>query len=201
MLDPVAGLKALIKGHPNWPEKGMTFWDIAPLLDDPKALSACIDMMMTLLARIDFDEIVVIDSRGFIFGPILAYLMRKPVVLARKAGKLPGRVVSIKYGLEYGDGSVVEMQDISHGGKRVVIIDDVLATGGTAKAVHDLTKQLGGEVVAVGFPILLMYLQGVQLFKDLDIPVLGVVEYDKDPAVAEPDKDLDRSAAITAQGI
>lgn len=151
-------LKDYVRSIPDFPEQGIIFRDITSVLQDRDGLRMSIDQMQKLLDGIDFDVIVGPESRGFIFGMPIAYNLYKPFVPIRKKGKLPGETIEMEYALEYGMASIEIHKDSIHPGQRVVIIDDLIATGGTIEAITKLVEQLGGEVVKI---IFLMELEGL----------------------------------------
>ncbi|MSQ31830.1 MAG: adenine phosphoribosyltransferase [Dehalococcoidia bacterium] len=158
-------LKKYIRDIPDFPQKGVLFKDITPLLGEPKALKAAIDKFAALYKDQKIETVVGIESRGFIFGAPLSYKLGVPFVPVRKKGKLPSKTISAEYSLEYGT-SVVEMhEDAIKSGKNVLIIDDLLATGGTAAAAASLVKSLGCKVVGLGFLIELKALKGRERLK------------------------------------
>ncbi len=154
----VKTLKDYVRSIPDFPEQGIIFRDITSVLQDRDGLRMSIDQMQKLLDGIDFDVIVGPESRGFIFGMPIAYNLYKPFVPIRKKGKLPGETIEMEYALEYGMASIEIHKDSIHPGQRVVIIDDLIATGGTIEAITKLVEQLGGEVVKI---IFLMELEGL----------------------------------------
>ncbi len=161
-----------IKPYPDFPKPGILFRWYSPLLRNPKAFKEVIGQLATRYREQNIQAIVGLDSRGFIFGSALAYEMDLPFVVARKAGKLPGETIQVKYGLEYGE-SVLEMEVGSIiPGERVLLIDDLLATGGTLKAAHHLVTQLGGEVVEA---VCLIELDGLNGKDNLPCPFHSVV--------------------------
>ena len=148
-----------VRTIPDFPEPGILFRDVTSVLQDAKGLQLAIDEMRGLLDGVDFDVIAGTESRGFIFGVPIAYSMQKPFIPIRKKGKLPMETVSMEYDLEYGK-SVIEIhKDAILPGQKVVLVDDLIATGGTIEAAVKLVEQLGGEVVKI---VLLMELMGVQ---------------------------------------
>ncbi len=151
-------LKDYVRSIPDFPEQGIIFRDITSVLQDRDGLRMSIDQMQQLLDGIDFDVIVGPESRGFIFGMPIAYNLYKPFVPIRKKGKLPGETIEMEYALEYGTASIEIHKDSIHSGQKVVIIDDLIATGGTIEAITKLVEQLGGEVVKI---IFLMELEGL----------------------------------------
>ena len=148
-----------VRSIPDFPEKGIIFRDITSVLQDADGLRLAIDSMQKLLEGVDFDVVVGAESRGFVFGAPLAYNLHKPFVLVRKKGKLPCETVSEEYDLEYGS-AVIEMhKDSIKPGQKVVLVDDLIATGGTIQAAAKLVEELGGEVVKI---IFLMELKGLK---------------------------------------
>ena len=165
-----------IRSIPDFPEKGIIFRDVTSVLQDPDGLALAIDSMKKKLEGVDFDLIVGTESRGFIFGVPIAYSLHKGFVPVRKKGKLPLEVVSREYDLEYGS-SVVEMhKDSIKPGQKVVIVDDLIATGGTVEASIQIIEELGGEVVKVIFLMELAGLKGRDRLKDYDVD--SVIIYD-----------------------
>ncbi len=153
-------LAKIIRDVPDFPEKGIIFKDITTLLKDPSAFKQVIDMMVDNYRDKGITKIVGIESRGFIFGGAVAYLLGCGFVPARKPGKLPAETISESYTLEYGKNTLELHVDAIEPGEKVLIIDDLLATGGTAAAVAKLVKELKGEVVAIDFLIELGFLNG-----------------------------------------
>lgn len=145
---------------PDFPEPGIIFRDVTSILQDPDGLKLAVDSLLSMVKGLDFDVIVGAESRGFIFGMPVAYEMGKAFILARKPGKLPRETVSAEYELEYGTGSIEIHKDAIRPGQKVVIIDDLIATGGTAKAIAGLVEQLGGQVVKFCFVMELAGLKG-----------------------------------------
>ena len=165
-----------IRSIPDFPEKGIIFRDVTSILQDPDGLALAIDSMKKKLEGIDFDLIVGTESRGFIFGVPIAYSLHKGFVPVRKKGKLPLEVVSREYDLEYGS-SVVEMhKDSINPGQKVVIVDDLIATGGTIEASIQIIEELGGEVVKVVFLMELSGLKGRERLKGYDVDSVIIYE-------------------------
>jgi len=160
MKDPVAHLKTLIRDVADFPKKGVLFRDITPLLSDPSGLALSIELLANPFRGKRVDTVIGAESRGFIFGTAVACCLSAGFGLARKQGKLPANCVSMSYDLEYGQASLEMHADAIQKGQRVVICDDVLATGGTMKACCDLVKKLGGEIVGVAVLIELAGLKG-----------------------------------------
>ncbi len=158
-----------IRTVPNWPIPGVMFRDITTVLQDPNAFRVAIDMFYTRYKDTAVDKIAGIDARGFIFGSALAYRMGVGFVPVRKKGKLPYRTIRAEYSLEYGT-DIVEMHEdaISHG-ERVVIVDDLIATGGTISAAVKLVKQLGGHVLECAFMVELPDLNGRSRIPDCEV--------------------------------
>ena len=144
-------IKSRIRTVANWPKQGIMFRDITTLIKDPVGLKLCIDDFAVHYKNIDVDVIVGIDSRGFILGGALAYLLGKGFVPVRKKGKLPAETESESYNLEYGTDTIEIHKDAISPGQKVVIIDDLVATGGTALAAAKLVRKLGGEVIELAF--------------------------------------------------
>ncbi len=164
-----------VRTIPDFPEPGIMFRDVTTVLQDPDGFKLAIDEMQNLLKDVDFDVIAGTESRGFIFGTPLAYNLHKPFVLVRKKGKLPAETVEMEYDLEYGS-AVIEMhKDSIQPGQKVVLVDDLIATGGTREAAAKLVEKLGGEVVKMLF---LMELEGLEGRKKLaKYDVASVVSY------------------------
>jgi adenine phosphoribosyltransferase len=168
-------LKRLIRDVPDFPKPGIVFKDIMPLLADAAALRGTIDLLAAWIEPRRPDLILGAEARGFITGGALACKLDCGFVAARKPGKLPWRTVSAKYALEYGYDVLELHADAITNGQRVIVHDDVLATGGTAKAKCDLVEQLGGEVVGVAFIISLDFLNGRERLGDYD--VFSLIQY------------------------
>lgn len=165
-----------VKSIPDFPEKGIIFRDVTSVLQDADGLKLAVDEMQRKIADLDFDVIVGPESRGFIFGMPLAYNLHKPFILVRKKGKLPRETISMKYDLEYGS-AVVEMhKDAIKPGQKVVIIDDLLATGGTMEAITKLVEALGGQVVRICFLLELAGLKGRERLGKYDVESVVVYE-------------------------
>jgi adenine phosphoribosyltransferase len=165
-----------IRTIPDFPEPGIMFRDVTSVVQDADGLKLAIDEMVNLLKDTEFDVIAGAESRGFIFGMPIAYLLHKPFVLIRKAGKLPCETVSETYDLEYGTATIEIHKDAIKPGQKVVLVDDLIATGGTMKAAAHLVEQLGGEVVKMLFLIELAGLNGRGALEGYD--VASVVAYD-----------------------
>ena len=162
MKDPIGRLKALIREVPDFPKPGILFRDITPLLCDPAGLALSIELLANPFRGKRIDLVVGAESRGFIFGTAVACCLSAGFGLVRKPGKLPHHRVSASYDLEYGTDTLEMHADSIVKGQRVLICDDVLATGGTMKACCDLVRQLGGEIVGVAVLIELAALNGYE---------------------------------------
>ena len=165
----VEDLKAKIRDVPDFPEPGIVFKDIMPLLADPSSFQEATDLLAEWAETRRPDVILGAEARGFILGAVLAYKLDCGFVAARRPGKLPWKTVSSTYALEYGENSLELHADAIAGGARVLVHDDVLATGGTARAICDLVEQLGGEIVGVEFLIELEFLEGRKHLENYDV--------------------------------
>lgn len=168
-------LEEYVTTIPDFPEPGIMFRDITSILQDKDGLRLAVDNMQELLAETEFDVIAAPESRGFIFGMPIAYNLYKPFVPIRKKGKLPRETVSMSYALEYGTAEIEMHKDSIQPGQRVVIIDDLIATGGTTEAMVKLIEQLGGKVVKIVFVMELEGLNGRKLLADYD--VVSLLQY------------------------
>ncbi len=165
-----------VRSIPDFPEPGIIFRDITTILQDSEGLHLAIDQLIAMLDGVDFDVIVGPESRGFIFGVPVAYMLHKGFVPVRKKGKLPCETISAEYDLEYGS-AVIEMhKDSIKPGQKVVIVDDLIATGGTIEAITSLVEQLGGEVVKICFVMELKGLKGRERLKKYDVETLIAYE-------------------------
>ena len=169
-------VKDYIRTIPDFPEEGIMFRDVTSVLQDAEGLQLAIDEMKKCLENVECDVIAGAESRGFIFGMPLAYLLKKPFVLVRKAGKLPCETVAKTYDLEYGTATIEIHKDAILPGQKVVLIDDLIATGGTMKAAAELVEELGGEVVKILFLLELKGLNGREVLKGYDVE--SVVSYE-----------------------
>ena len=162
-------LNALIRDVENVPTEGILFKDITPLLQDAKGLQESIDQMAKEVQDVEFDLVVGPESRGFIFGVPLAYKLQKGFVPVRKPGKLPYKTIGQSYDLEYGSNTIEMHIDAIKPGQKVIIVDDLLATGGTTKAMVELIEKLGGEVVKIVYLIELEGLNGRSILEGQNI--------------------------------
>ena len=169
-------LEDYVVSIPDYPEPGIIFRDVTSILQDAEGLKLAIDSLQAELDGLDFDVIAGTESRGFIFGMPIAYNLHKPFVLVRKKGKLPRETVSASYDLEYGSAEIEMHKDSIKPGQKVVLIDDLIATGGTIEAAAKLVESLGGEVVRIIFLMELAGLKGREKLKDYD--VRSVIRYE-----------------------
>ena len=160
MFDTLERVKGLIRDIPDFPQKGIIFKDITPLLADDDAFSSVIDLIVVRYGRGNIDKVVGIEARGFILASPVAYHFGAGFVPVRKEGKLPWDTEREEYALEYGTAVLEIHKDAVHDGDRVLIVDDVLATGGTAKATAKLVERLGGKVIGIACLIELTFLKG-----------------------------------------
>lgn len=168
-------LKSYIREIPDFPKAGINFKDITPLLQNPEAFKEAVDILAEKVKGFEFSKIMAVESRGFIFASALAYKLGKGFVPVRKKGKLPYKTVSYTYELEYGQDTLEIHEDALEAGEKVLIVDDLLATGGTAEACVRLAEKLSGQVVAIVFLIELTFLKGREKLKDY--PVISVIEF------------------------
>ncbi|HET6338467.1 MAG TPA: adenine phosphoribosyltransferase [Polyangiales bacterium] len=168
-------LERCIRDVPDFPKPGILFKDITPILSDPRAFNLCLDAMAEPYDGKPLDVIVGIEARGFIFGAALASRLRKAFVPARKPGKLPAAKHRVEYQLEYGTDAIEIHTDAIQPGQQVLIVDDVLATGGTASATCQLVQKLGGQVIGASFVIELTFLPGRERMRP--IAVSSLVQY------------------------
>ena len=169
-------IEEYVRSIPDFPEPGIIFRDITSVLQDADGLQLAIDSMIKLLDGVDYDVVAGTESRGFIFGVPIAYEMHKPFVPVRKKGKLPCETISQSYDLEYGQATIEMHKDSIKPGQKVVLVDDLIATGGTIEAAIKLVEQLGGEVVKVIFFMELAGLKGRERLKGYD--VASVITYE-----------------------
>ncbi len=168
-------LKNRIRDIPDFPKKGIIFKDITTLLQDKDAFAQAIDQLAEKFRDKKIDVVVAVDARGFIFGGAVAHKLGAGFVPVRKKGKLPYKTNSATYELEYGTDTLEMHNDAIKAGQKVLIIDDLLATGGTVRAVTDLIKRLNGEIAGIGFLIELTFLKGIEKLKGY--PVYSLIKY------------------------
>jgi adenine phosphoribosyltransferase len=170
-------LKKLIREVPDFPKPGILFYDITTLLKDKVGFATLIDALSEHYLNFQIDVVLGIEARGFIFGPALAYRLNAGFVPIRKPGKLPAETVRWTYDLEYGKDTLEIHKDAIRPGQKVIIVDDLLATGGTANACVQLVKSLGGDIVGMGFVVELDFLEGRNKF--IGTEVFSLLHYDK----------------------
>jgi adenine phosphoribosyltransferase len=170
-------LKKLIREVPDFPKPGILFYDITTLLKDKVGFATLIDALSAHYMERDIDLILGIEARGFIFGPALAYRLNAGFVPVRKPKKLPAETAKVTYQLEYGSDSLEIHKDAIEPAQRIVIVDDLLATGGTCAATIQLVKSLGGTIAGLAFVVELDFLNGREKFKEYD--VFSLLHYDK----------------------
>ncbi|HTW58211.1 MAG TPA: adenine phosphoribosyltransferase [Terriglobales bacterium] len=169
-------LKKLIREVPDFPKQGILFYDITTLLKDKVGFATLIDKFSEYYISRSVDLVLGMEARGFIFGPALAYRLNAGFVPVRKPGKLPAETVKESYDLEYGTACLEVHKDAIQKGQRVLIVDDLLATGGTAVATVNLARALGGEIAGLGFVVELDFLKGRERLKEYD--VMSLLHYD-----------------------
>lgn len=170
-------LKKLIREVPDFPKKGILFYDITTLLKDRVGLATLIDALAEHYIGKDVDLVLGMEARGFIFAPALAYRLNAGFVPVRKPGKLPAETTKYDYALEYGTNTLEVHKDAIHRGQRVIIVDDLLATGGTAEATTKLAASLGAEIAGLGFVVELDFLKGREKLRQFD--VFSLLHYDR----------------------
>jgi adenine phosphoribosyltransferase len=170
-------LKKMIREVPDFPKKGILFYDITTLLKDKVGFATLVDRLSEHYVDRKVDLVLGMEARGFIFAPALAYRLNAGFVPVRKVGKLPAETVRFDYALEYGTNSLEMHKDAIQPGQRVLIVDDLLATGGTAEATAKLATQLGAEIAGLGFIVELDFLKGRDKLKEYD--VMALLHYDK----------------------
>jgi adenine phosphoribosyltransferase len=169
-------LERYIRTVPDFPRPGISFKDITPLIENGEALHAAVDALALATYGLDYDRILSAEARGFVLGTALAYRARKGLILARKPNKLPRQTISATYELEYGTDSLEAHADAIAPGTRVLVADDLLATGGTARAMCELVENAGGVVAGVAFLIELSYLNGRRRLAPYE--VVSLITYD-----------------------
>ena len=168
-------LKAIVRDIPDFPKPGIVFKDITPLLQNADAFKFIVDQLVKRYQDKDIDIIAGVESRGFLFASVLSYALNKPLVVIRKKGKLPHITVSYTYELEYGEDTIEIHEDSIPKGSKVLVVDDLLATGGTAEAAAKLIQKMEGEVAELAFVIELGFLKGRDRLKDY--PIFNLIEY------------------------
>ncbi|MEJ5189484.1 adenine phosphoribosyltransferase [Treponema sp. J25] len=168
-------LDTAIRKVPDFPKKGILFYDITSILAEPRAFQYCLDAMERLYKNTAIDAVAAIESRGFVFAAPFADRLKIPLILIRKKGKLPGKTISKKYQLEYGEAELEVHPDDVPAGKRVLVVDDLIATGGTLRAATDLIIAAGGQVAGIFGVVGLPFLNYRALLGD--IPITTLIEY------------------------
>lgn len=169
-------IEEYVRSIPDFPEEGIIFRDVTSILQDEDGFKLAVDSMLKLLENVEFDVVVATESRGFIFGAPIAYSLGKSLVLARKKGKLPCETISESYDLEYGSAELEMHKDAISPKQKVVLVDDLIATGGTIEACAKMVEKLGGEVVKIIFLIELAGLKGRDKLQKYD--VASVITYE-----------------------
>ena len=172
---PVEDLRARIREVPDFPKPGILFYDITTLLKDGAALHEAIDLMLAPFRETPIDLVVGMESRGFIFSAPMAYALGVGLVPVRKLGKLPHETLSVEYALEYGSNTLEIHRDAITPGQRVLIVDDLLATGGTVRGTVDLVSRLGAEIVGLSFLVELLFLKGRERLEGYGVS--SVIQY------------------------
>ena len=170
-------LKKYIRSIQDYPKKGILFRDITTLIKNPQAFKFANDKIIELSKKIDFDKVSAIESRGFVFASTVSYILKKPFILLRKKNKLPAETHSVDFKLEYGDATIEVHKDSIDKGDKVLVIDDLIATGGTAEAAAKLIEISGGEVAGFIFVINLFDLPGSKLLKNKGYKTQSLIEF------------------------
>ena len=170
-------LKKYIRSIPDYPKKGILFRDITTLIKDKDAFKECIDQMSKIMEKMNFDKIAAVESRVFIFASPLSYILNKPLILIRKKNKLPAETFSEDFELEYGKATVEIHKDSIKKNEKTIIVDDLIATGGTAKATAKLVEKTGGKVESFIFVINLFDLGGKDLLKKQSFKTLSLIDF------------------------
>jgi len=162
-------IKEFIREIPDFPKEGILFKDITPILQNPKTYKYVINKMVDYYSNYDIDYVAAIEARGFLFGPQIAMKLDRGFIPIRKPGKLPAEVISAEYDLEYGTNTIEIHKDAIKPGDKVLLIDDLLATGGTTKAAIELIEKLNGKIISVGFLLELTALKGRNELEGYDV--------------------------------
>jgi adenine phosphoribosyltransferase len=174
-LADLAGVREHIREVPDYPAQGVSYKDITPLIENAGIMNDTVDLISEAVSGLSYSKVLCAEARGFVFGTALAYRDRKGIVLARKPNKLPREVISASYDLEYGSDALEIHNDSVDTGERVLVVDDLLATGGTARAMCQLVEAAGGEVAGAVFVIELSYLDGRSLLSEYQ--VISLIPY------------------------
>ncbi len=170
-------LKKYIRTIPDYPKKGILFRDITTLIKDPSAFNYTNDKIVEISKSINFDKVSAIESRGFVFASLVSYVMKKPLILLRKKNKLPAETYSVDFELEYGEATIEVHKDSILKGKKILVIDDLIATGGTAEAAAKLIEMSGGSVARFIFIINLFDLPGEKKLIDKGYTVKSLINF------------------------
>ena len=170
-------LKKYIRSIPDYPKKGILFRDITTLIKNPDAFKFTNDKIIEIAKKIQFDKVAAIESRGFVFASTVSYALKKPFILLRKKNKLPAETYSVDFTLEYGNATIEVHKDSVSNGEKILIIDDLIATGGTAEAAAKLIKLSGGSIAGFIFVINLFDLSGNKLLKDKGYKTECLIEF------------------------
>ncbi len=170
-------LKKYIRSIPNYPKKGILFRDITTLIKDPEAFKFTNNKIIELARKMEFDKVSAIESRGFVFASTISYVLNKPFILLRKKNKLPAETHSVDFKLEYGNATIEVHKDSISKGEKILIIDDLIATGGTAEAAAKLVEISGGKVAGFIFVINLFDLPGINLLKKKGYKTKCLIEF------------------------
>ena len=170
-------LKKYIRSIPDYPKKGILFRDITTLIKDPEAFGFTNDKIIEIAKKMQFDKVAAIESRGFVFASTVSYALKKPFILLRKKNKLPAKTYSVDFTLEYGEATIEVHKDSINSGEKILVIDDLIATGGTAEAAAKLIKISGGIVAGFIFVINLFDLPGNKLLRDKGFKTECLIEF------------------------
>ena len=170
-------IKSVIRDVPNFPKEGVVFKDISTIMLDPKLSNNILDRLVSIYQNMDFDAVAGVESRGFLFGYALAMRLNKPFILIRKKGKLPYNKISYDYDLEYGTATIEMHTDAVQIGQKVLIHDDLLATGGSAEAAAKLVQQAGGDIAGFNFLVSLEFLNGSQKLSFISDNIINLAVY------------------------
>lgn len=176
MVDDLKYIKENIREIRDYPVEGVSYKDITALIENGEAMHRAVDLLSAMTDEIQYSKVLCAEARGFVFGTALAYVRKKGIVLARRPNKLPRETISARYDLEYGSDLLEIHSDSVTQGERVLVVDDLLATGGTARAMCDLVQNLGGEVAGIAFIIELSYLGGRERLSPYS--VLSLLSYE-----------------------
>src|SRR5690625_5779624 len=179
-IDPVEYIRNTVRSVPDWPKPGVTFRDITPVLQDPRVFRVLVDLFVYRYMRQRLDLVAGIDARGFILGSVLAYELNLGFVPVRKQGKLPYQTLAEEYTLEYGNATVEMHTDSVRAGQKVLLIDDLIATGGTMVAASKLLQRLGANAIEAAAMIDLPYLEGSEAVRETGLPVYTVCSFGPD---------------------